>query len=159
MWKALREQKGFLLMEYVLSLAAGAVLAALVPLASRIPEERNTEEPTGASLGLDTENLDRLTVEGEETLTFVKQGDSWIYEADPTFPLDEKKITAMLDTLASLSAAKTIDGGAVSTELWPGIPFVPGGGRQHGAADRKRRGHGRRTLLFHRRRKGVYYRR
>ena len=30
MWKALREQKGFLLMEYVLSLAAGAVLAALV---------------------------------------------------------------------------------------------------------------------------------
>ena len=53
-------------------LAALAVLAALVPLASRIPEERNTEEPTGASLGLDTENLDRLTVEGEETLTFVK---------------------------------------------------------------------------------------
>ena len=93
-------------------LAALAVLAALVPLASRIPEERNTEEPTGASLGLDTENLDRLTVEGEETLTFVKQGDSWIYEADPTFPLDEKKITAMLDTLASLSAAKTIDEGA-----------------------------------------------
>ena len=93
-------------------LAAVAVLAALVPLASRIPEERNTEEPTGASLGLDTENLDRLTVEGEETLTFVKQGDSWIYEADPTFPLDEKKITAMLDTLASLSAAKTIDEGA-----------------------------------------------
>ena len=93
-------------------LAALAVLAALVPLASRIPEERNTEEPTGASLGLDTENLDRLTVEGEETLTFVKQGDSWIYEADPTFPLDETKITAMLDTLASLSAAKTIDEGA-----------------------------------------------
>ena len=93
-------------------LAALAVLAALVPLASRIPEERNTEKPTGASLGLDTENLDRLTVEGEETLTFVKQGDSWIYEADPTFPLDEKKITAMLDTLASLSAAKTIDEGA-----------------------------------------------
>lgn len=93
-------------------LAALAVLAALVPLASRIPEERNTEEPTGASLGLDTENLDRLTVEGEETLTFVKQGDSWIYEADPTFPLDEKKITAMLDTLASLSATKTIDEGA-----------------------------------------------
>ena len=93
-------------------LAALAVLAALVPLASRIPEERNTEEPTGASLGLDTENLDRLTVEGEETLTFVKQGDSWIYEADPTVPLDEKKITAMLDTLASLSAAKTIDEGA-----------------------------------------------
>lgn len=93
-------------------LAALAVLAALVPLASRIPEERNTEEPTGASLGLDTENLDRLTVEGEETLTFVKQGDSWIYEADPTFPLDEKKITAMLDTLASLNAAKTIDEGA-----------------------------------------------
>ena len=93
-------------------LAALAVLAALVPLASRIPEERNTEEPAGASLGLDTENLDRLTVEGEETLTFVKQGDSWIYEADPTFPLDEKKITAMLDTLASLSAAKTIDEGA-----------------------------------------------
>ncbi len=30
MWKALREQKGFLLMEYVLSLAAGAVLAGLV---------------------------------------------------------------------------------------------------------------------------------
>lgn len=30
MWKALREQKGFLLMEYVLSLAAGALLAALV---------------------------------------------------------------------------------------------------------------------------------
>ena len=93
-------------------LAALAVLAALVPLASRIPEERNTEEPAGASLGLDTENLDRLTVEGEETLTFVKQGDSWIYEADPTFPLDEKKITAMLDTLAYLSAAKTIDEGA-----------------------------------------------
>ena len=93
-------------------LAALAVLAALVPLASRIPEERNTEEPAGASLGLDTENLDRLTVEGEERLTFVKQGDSWIYEADPTFPLDEKKITAMLDTLASLSAAKTIDEGA-----------------------------------------------
>ena len=93
-------------------LAALAVLAALVPLASRIPEERNTEEPAGASLGLDTENLDRLTVEGEETLTFVKQGDSWIYEADPTFPLDETKITAMLDTLASLSAAKTIDEGA-----------------------------------------------
>ena len=93
-------------------LAALAVLAALVPLASRIPAERNTEEPTGASLGLDTENLDRLTVEGEETLTFVKQADSWIYEADPTFPLDEKKITAMLDTLASLSAAKTIDEGA-----------------------------------------------
>ena len=93
-------------------LAALAVLAALVPLASRIPEERNTEEPTGASLGLDTENLDRLTVEGEETLTFVKQGDSWIYEADPTFPLDETKITAMLDTLASLSAAKTINEGA-----------------------------------------------
>ncbi|MDY3773307.1 MAG: DUF4340 domain-containing protein [Candidatus Faecousia sp.] len=93
-------------------LAALAVLAALVPLASRIPEERNTEEPTGASLGLDTENLDRLTVEGEETLTFVKQGDSWIYEADPTFPLDETKITTMLDTLASLSAAKTIDEGA-----------------------------------------------
>ena len=93
-------------------LAALAVLAALVPLASRIPEERNTEEPTGASLGLDTENLDRLTVEGEETLTFVKQGDSWIYEADPTFPLDETKISAMLDTLASLSAAKTIDEGA-----------------------------------------------
>ena len=93
-------------------LAALAVLAALVPLASRIPEERNTEEPTGASLGLDTENLDRLTVEGEETLTFVKQGDSWIDEADPTFPLDETKITAMLDTLASLSAAKTIDEGA-----------------------------------------------
>lgn len=92
-------------------LAALAVLAALVPLASRIPEKRNTEETAGASLGLDTQNLDRLTVEGEETLTFVKQGDSWIYEADPTFPLDEKKITAMLDTLASLSATKTIDGG------------------------------------------------
>lgn len=30
MWKALREQKGFLLMEYVLSLGAGAVLAGLV---------------------------------------------------------------------------------------------------------------------------------
>ena len=75
-------------------LAALAVLAALVPLASRIPEERSTEETAGASLGLDTQNLDRLTVEGEEKLTFVKQGDSWIYEADPAFPLDEKKITA-----------------------------------------------------------------
>ena len=92
-------------------LAALAVLAALVPLASRIPEERSTEETAGASLGLDTQNLDRLTVEGEETLTFVKQEGSWIYEADPAFPLDEKKITAMLDTLASLSATKTIDGG------------------------------------------------
>ena len=42
-------------------LAALAVLAALVPLASRIPEERSTEETAGASLGLDTQNLDRLT--------------------------------------------------------------------------------------------------
>ena len=92
-------------------LALLAVLAALVPLSSRIPEKQNTEETAGASLGLDTQNLDRLTVEGEEKLTFVKQGDSWIYEANPAFPLDEKKITAMLDTLASLSATKTIDGG------------------------------------------------
>ena len=52
-------------------LALLAVLAALVPLASRIPEKQNTEETAGASLGLDTQNLDRLTVEGEEKLTFV----------------------------------------------------------------------------------------
>ena len=89
-------------------LLAVAALAVLVPLASKLPGEKQTQENTAATLALDTEELTRLTVDAGEKLTFVKNGDSWAYEADADFPLDQKKISAMLEVLSSLEATKTI---------------------------------------------------
>lgn len=93
----------------LLLLLALLLLAALVPLASRLPNGARRDPDTSADLALDRETIRSFTLDAGEKLTFRKGDDGWIYEADPAFPLDGKKIEAMLDALASLRADKTID--------------------------------------------------
>lgn len=91
-------------------LAALAVLVLLVPLASRVPGKRSQQEDTSAYLGIQTESITRLSLDAGEPLTFVKHNGAWTLEGEPEFPLDEKKIGAMVETLGSLQASKTIPG-------------------------------------------------
>ena len=44
-----------------------------------------------------------------EILSFVKSGETWVYETDNTFPLDETAISAMLSQLSEVSSTKTIE--------------------------------------------------
>ena len=126
-------------------LAALALLAVLVPLASRVPGGTKQEVDTSAELSLDTEAITGFSLDAGERLTFRREGERWVYEADPAFPLDQQKVETMLDTLSSLHADKTID----RPEALSGY-----GLDQRGQG----RGHGRRTVFFHRGRKGVYHR-
>ena len=90
-------------------LAALALLAVLVPLASRVPGGTKQEVDTSAELSLDTEAITGFSLDAGERLTFRREGERWVYEADPAFPLDQQKVETMLDTLSSLHADKTID--------------------------------------------------
>ena len=84
------------------------VLALLGILAAGLAVSRKTgsaEAEISTTLSLSVSVEDRLTVGGR---TFESRDGTWVYEADPAFPLDQEKLKTMVTTLSSLEADRTL---------------------------------------------------
>lgn len=90
----------------IMLVALLAVLAVTLLAVTLLPQEKKDTEPREDSLGLDTQSLTSLTL---EDMTFEKEGENWVYAGDEAFPLDQEKITDMLEALSSISLTKTIE--------------------------------------------------
>ena len=94
------------------------VLAALVggtKLAEQmtVKAEQQAEEEASASVtvfSLDPDAIETLSYTYEdETLTFEKSNDRWVYTDEPEFPLKQSRVQVMANALEEISAVKTIE--------------------------------------------------
>lgn len=99
-----RSKKLLILLLALAIVAAGAVLVKV--LTAETQEESTAE----TIFSLDPDQVTRLSwTYAGETIALVDSGDSWGYEADSRFPLDESYLDNMLTALSEISSEKTIE--------------------------------------------------
>ena len=92
----------------VLLLAVNFVLGALQTAEEN---ETETEETVEFPVSLSEDEITRVSITNETgTMTFEKEDDTWSYGEDADFPLDQDLLSAKLDTLASLTANRELEG-------------------------------------------------
>jgi hypothetical protein len=100
-----------------LIIAGGALVLAVVAYFSlsaynaQQEEEQAVKDAESIIFVMDQATVDvtafSYTVAGE-TLSFTRDGDSWVYDADPTLDIDEDVITNMLSTMHPLMATQKL---------------------------------------------------
>ncbi len=100
-----RGKKLFVLL-LVLAVLLGATYAASF-LARESAEEEETVYTT--IFTVDPEDVTRISWDYSEELSFTREGDTWVYDADATFPLEESFLDAMLEQLQQITSSKTIE--------------------------------------------------
>lgn len=95
----MKKKQTILVMALALVLILGAGLL-LSRRGSQAPAAQDSTKDLSVSVG------DSLTVNG---MAFAKEGDTWLYSADPDFPLSQDKLNTMVETLETLSADRTLE--------------------------------------------------
>lgn len=95
----MKKKQTILVMALALVLILGAGLL-LSRRGSQAPATQDSAKDLSVSVG------DSLTVNG---MAFAKEGDTWLYSADPDFPLSQDKLNTMVETLEALSADRTLE--------------------------------------------------
>ena len=90
----------------VLVVAVGAAVAV-----STIEEQREAIRESGeVVLEIPTDDATALSWEYEDTsLSFRDEGEGWLYDGDEAFPVDDEKISELLEPFSAMSAAFTIE--------------------------------------------------
>ena len=97
-----------------LLLLAGALILVIAAWfgVSLIPEEEEAEETMSYQVSdLEEDAVTKLTYTNEQgTLSFAKEGEEWLYEADKSVDIEESTIEKMVGKLASYSSENQITG-------------------------------------------------
>ena len=75
-----------------------------------LKEAEETQQETEIVFSASVDEMSKVTLCDEETeLTFVKEGDLWIYEEDRNFPVDQDTVTNTFASLTSIEADVVIE--------------------------------------------------
>lgn len=84
---------------------------------NRAQEETEETEASEQIVSLDPDEIGKLTVKNQSgSLTFVKLGDAWSYEADAEFPLNQETLDGTAETLKEVTANRRLEDGAELSE-------------------------------------------
>ena len=75
-------------------------------------QEAETEETEESSLPVSVteDEISKVTVKnGDVTMTYVKNDDTWTYEEDPDFPLDESAVNTKMNRLTTLTVDRVLE--------------------------------------------------
>ena len=88
-------------------LALVLLIIAYVSLKNINEKKENEEETSEEILSIPAENVEKISFSlDEQTVTFEKQDDKWIYADDKNFPVDEEKLQETVDGLESVTSDK-----------------------------------------------------
>lgn len=95
----------------ILLLAILAALVAGILLVRKWTAQGEVEETASVPVySTDSASIQRLTwTYNNETVSFSRDGENWVYEDDSEFPTDASYLDAMTSTLASIEADRVID--------------------------------------------------
>jgi hypothetical protein len=96
----------------VLALAILAVIYVVLVKWNQDQEaqETETESTQDTVLSISSDEIEELVIQGQDgVLTFAQQDDTWSYEEDSAFPLDEDALLSMVDVLAQVDAVRTLE--------------------------------------------------
>lgn len=94
-----------LLLLLVLLLGATYAATRLAP-----KEEEEAEETVYTTIfTVDTDTVTQISWDYSEYLSFTKEGDTWVYDEDAAFPLEETFVDTMLATVKEITSSKTIE--------------------------------------------------
>jgi len=98
----------------LLLLACLVLLVGLTLAVTRLnPGDAGTAQPEAdleTVFSLDPASVTALSWSYSEDLAFHREGESWVYTADPRFPLDQSFIQKILEKLADVTSSRTIEG-------------------------------------------------
>lgn len=110
---AKKKKKGKGLLFAVLILIVLLVLYFVIDLQQKkSDQEAETEETEESSLPVSVteDELSKVTVKnGDVTMTYVKNDDTWTYEEDPDFPLDESAVNTKMNRLTTLTVDRVLE--------------------------------------------------
>lgn len=110
---AKKKKKGKGLLFAVLILIVLLVLYFVIDLQQKkSDQEAETEETEESSLPVSVteDEISKVTVKnGDVTMTYVKNDDTWIYEEDPDFPLDESAVNTKMNRLTTLTVDRVLE--------------------------------------------------
>ena len=110
---AKKKKKGKGLLFAVLILIVLLVLYFVIDLQQKkADQEAETEETEESSLPVSVteDELSKVTVKnGDVTMTYVKNDDTWTYEEDPDFPLDESAVNTKMNRLTTLTVDRVLE--------------------------------------------------
>ncbi len=100
-----RSGRLIILVVVLVVLCGGAVLV------TQLTKDSNTAEVQEdvTILTLDSDQVTELSWDYSEDLSFIHEGDTWTYTADPSFPLEEKHLNTIMRALSDLTAYKVIE--------------------------------------------------
>lgn len=110
---AKKKKKGKGLLFAVLILIVLLVLYFVIDLQQKkSDQEAETEETEESSLPVSVteDEISKVTVKnGDVTMTYVKSDDTWTYQEDPDFPLDESAVNTKMNRLTTLSVDRVLE--------------------------------------------------
>ena len=110
---AKKKKKGKGLLFAVLILIVLLVLYFVIDLQQKkSDQEAETEETEESSLpaSVTEDEISKVTVKnGDVTMTYVKNDDTWTYEEDPDFPLDESAVNTKMNCLTTLTVDRVLE--------------------------------------------------
>ena len=110
---AKKKKKGKGLLFAVLILIVLLVLYFVIDLQQKkADQEAETEETEESSLPVSVteDEISKVTVKnGDVTMTYVKNDDTWTYEEDPDFPLDESAVNTKMNRLTTLTVDRVLE--------------------------------------------------
>ena len=110
---AKKKKKGKGLLFAVLILIVLLVLYFVIDLQQKkSDQEAETEETEESSLPVSVteDEISKVTVKnGDVTMTYVKNDDTWTYEEDPDFPLDESAVNTKMNCLTTLTVDRVLE--------------------------------------------------
>lgn len=110
---AKKKKKGKGLIFAVLILIVLLVLYFVIDLQQKkSDQEAETEETEESSLPVSVteDEISKVTVKnGDVTMTYVKNDDTWTYEEDPDFPLDESAVNTKMNCLTTLTVDRVLE--------------------------------------------------
>ena len=108
-----KKKKGKGLLFAVLILIVLLVLYFVIDLQQKkSDQEAETEETEESSLPVSVteDEISKVTVKnGDVTMTYVKNDDTWTYEEDPDFPLDESAVNTKMNCLTTLTVDRVLE--------------------------------------------------
>lgn len=110
---AKKKKKGKGLLFAVLILIVLLILYFVIDLQQKkSDQEAETEETEESSLPVSVteDEISKVTVKnGDVTMTYVKNDDTWTYEEDPDFPLDESAVNTKMNCLTTLTVDRVLE--------------------------------------------------
>lgn len=95
---------------FVLLLVLAVLLGATYAAGLLTPESVEEEEVVYTTIfTIDPEDVTQISWDYSEALSFTREGDTWVYDADDTFPLEESYVDTMLAQLQEITSSKTIE--------------------------------------------------